>query len=69
MQDENVFTADIFLDFNEDFVIGEATDIGTADTNTEIFGDAFCQLAIGVARKQFHEPSAFLSASQYDAAF
>jgi hypothetical protein len=58
LQDENILAANVFLDFNEDFLIGETPDRGSSQGDVEITGDRFGQHPVGIAREEFH--SSFL---------
>ena len=57
LQDEDVLAAHVFLDLDEDFLVGEAPDAGLADRDVEIAGDRFGQHPVRIAREKFHAAS------------
>ena len=42
------------MDFDEDFLVGEALDGAVGEGKLEITGDGFCQRAVGIAGDEFH---------------
>ena len=56
LQDEDILAAHVFLDFDEDFLIGEAPDTGLAQRDVEVAGDRFGQHPVGIAREELHAP-------------
>ena len=54
LQDKHVLAADILLDFDENFLIGEAADAGFSKRDVQIFRDLLCQNPVGIARENFH---------------
>jgi hypothetical protein len=56
LQDEDILAAHIFLDLDENFLIGEASDAGLAQRDVEIAGDRFGQHPVGIAREKLHAP-------------
>ena len=54
LDDEHVLAADIFLDLDEHFHVGEAADLGLDEGQLEILADRLGQCAVGIAREQLH---------------
>src|SRR5207302_8344825 len=46
--------AHVFLDLDEDLLVGEAADGALRESRLEIGGDAFCEGAVGVPSDQLH---------------
>src|SRR5690606_26493186 len=51
LQYENVFTADVLVDFHHDFAIRKATYGHFPQGHIEVIGDIHCQTCVGSARK------------------
>ncbi len=56
LDDEHVLPADVFLDLDEHFHVGEAAHHGLGQRKLEILGDGLGQRAVGVARQKPHAP-------------
>ena len=54
LDDEDVLATDVFLDFDEDLLVGEAPDQAFGQRNLEIGGDRFREGAVGVTGDEFH---------------
>ena len=57
LDDEHILTADVLVDFHEDFHIGKAPHRGLGQRQVERGGDSFCQRTIAVAGDDFHAGS------------
>ena len=51
---EHVLAADILVDFDEDFLVGEAADAGVRQLDLQIVRNGLGQRQVGVAGQQFH---------------
>ena len=51
---KHIFTADIFVDFYENFIVGEAADAGVGQRQFHIIGNSLRQRQVAVACHQFH---------------
>src|SRR5262249_17514494 len=54
LNDENIATANVLLDFNVGFAVGECADRGLAQRNTDVVADALGQFPIGGAAEHLH---------------
>ena len=54
LDDEDVLAADVFVNLDEDLLVGEAADARFGDGHFEIFGDRLDQRQVRIARHQFH---------------
>ncbi|MGZ8940386.1 MAG: hypothetical protein ACXW32_14360, partial [Limisphaerales bacterium] len=54
MDEENILTSDVFLDFDEGFPIGKGADGAFAEFNANRFTDRFGERLIGCPGKDFH---------------
>ena len=54
LDDEHVLPADVFLNLDEDFHVGEAPNLTFREGDTKIGGNRFSKGAIGIARQNFH---------------
>ena len=54
LNDENVFAADIFLDFHKGFTVGERGDVAVAEFAANVFADGAGQRLVRRAGKDFH---------------
>ena len=54
LDDENVLAAHVFLDFDEDFLIGEPSDAGLAQGNIKMFADRFGKMPVRIACENLH---------------
>ena len=58
---ENILAANVFLDFDEDFLIGEAADAGLSKRYLQVRADGLGQLPVGITRKYLHDiPPVFM---------
>ncbi len=53
---EDVLAADILLDLDEHFHVGEAADLRLGEGQLQILADLLGQFAVGIARDQLHAP-------------
>ena len=60
LDDEDIFAAHVFLNFNEDFLVREATDLTGGQRHVQIFGNLFRKGSVGIARDDFHKPQVLL---------
>ena len=56
LDDEHVLAADILLDLDEHFHVGEAAHHGLDQRQLQILADGLGQRAVGIARQQLHAP-------------
>ena len=54
LKDENVFAADVFLDFDEGFAVGEGFDGGFSNFDADRSANGFAQRLVGCAAKNLH---------------
>ncbi len=54
LNDEHILAANVFLNLDEDFHVGEAPNLTFREGNTEVGGNRFSKGAIGIARQYFH---------------
>jgi hypothetical protein len=57
LNDKNVFTPNIFLDFDEGFAVGERFDRGFPDFDADGSANGFAQRLVGCAAKNLHNLS------------
>lgn len=57
LNDEDVFTTNIFLDFDESFAIGERFDCGFSEFDADGSANGFAQRFVGGAAKNLHNLS------------
>ncbi|MBP1852614.1 hypothetical protein J2Z17_004072 [Rhizobium halophytocola] len=59
---KHVFAANIFLNFDEDFLIGKSSDAGFSKRDVQIAANGICQLPTGITRENLHcgPPVAFV---------
>src|SRR5690606_40008822 len=55
LKGEHVFAANVFLDLDEDFLIGEAADQGFSERDVEVSGNGLRQHPVRIARKELHD--------------
>jgi len=63
---EHILAADVFVDLDEHFLVGEAAHAGLGQLHVEIVRDRLGERQVGVAGQQFHcnSPSAVAPLSQ-----
>ncbi len=57
LNDERVLSANVFLDLDKHFHVGEAPNLTFGQGHAEIGGDRFRQRTVGIARQDFHRTS------------
>ncbi len=55
MYDEDIFAADILLDFDKRFTVRERTNAAFAEFDTDVIADGVSQRLVGGAAENFHE--------------
>src|SRR5690606_22024280 len=56
LQDKDVLASHILLNFDEDFLVGEAPYAGLAQLDVEVARNRLGQHPVGIAREKFHVP-------------
>ncbi len=54
LDDEDILAADVFLDLDKDFLIGEAAHGALCRPDIQIIGNGMRQALVGIARNDFH---------------
>ena len=54
MNHEDILAADVLLNLDEDFHVGEALHLALGDRQLDVRADRFCQRPIAVTRDDFH---------------
>ena len=54
LNDKHVFATDIFVDFDENFIVGKPPDAGIGQRQVHVIGNTLCERQVAVACHQFH---------------
>ena len=54
LNDKHVFATDIFVDFDENFIVGKPPDAGIGQRQVHVIGNTLCERHVAVACHQFH---------------